>query len=70
MRELVASYLSAGVSRREFINRLVAMGVSAVAAKSILKSVSDVAHGQELSEDELGLRFFERHYWRGFSPSS
>ena len=59
MRELVAGYLSAAVSRREFINKLVATGVSLTAANEILKSVSQVAHGQDLSPDELGYRIFE-----------
>ena len=59
MRELVTSYLSAAISRREFINRLVALGVSAATAQSILKSVSNVAHGQELGPDGLGYRLFE-----------
>jgi thiamine pyrophosphate-dependent acetolactate synthase large subunit-like protein len=59
VRELVAGYLSAALSRREFINRLVAMGVSATAADSVLQSVSNVAHGQDLTDDDLGLRLFE-----------
>ena len=59
MRELVAGYLSAGVSRREFINRIVALGVSVTSARAILQSVSNVAHGQELSPEELGYRIFE-----------
>ncbi|MDH3533489.1 MAG: thiamine pyrophosphate-binding protein [Gammaproteobacteria bacterium] len=59
MRELVAGYLSAAVSRREFISRLVAMGVSAAAADAVLQSVSHVAHGQDLGPDELGYRLFE-----------
>ena len=59
MRELVARYLSSGLSRREFVNRLLAMGVSAAAARSVLQSVSSVAHGQELGSEELGYRVFE-----------
>ncbi|MDH3407252.1 MAG: thiamine pyrophosphate-binding protein, partial [Gammaproteobacteria bacterium] len=59
MRQLVAGYLSAAISRRDFINRLVATGVSAAAAQSVLQSVSNVAHGQELDPDELGYRLFE-----------
>jgi thiamine pyrophosphate-dependent acetolactate synthase large subunit-like protein len=59
MRELVTSYLSAAISRRDFISRLVALGVSATAAQSILQSVSNVAHGQALDANDLGYRFFE-----------
>jgi benzoylformate decarboxylase len=59
MRELVARYLAAGLSRREFLNRLIAMGVSAAAAKSVLYAVSNVAHGQEASAEDLGYRLFE-----------
>ena len=59
MRELVAGYLSAAISRRDFINRLVASGVSAAAANSVLQSISNIAHGQELDPDDLGYRVFE-----------
>lgn len=59
MRKLVARYLSSGLSRRELVNRLLAMGVSAAAARSVLQSVSSVAHGQELGSEELGYRVFE-----------
>ncbi|MGY8814121.1 MAG: thiamine pyrophosphate-binding protein [Gammaproteobacteria bacterium] len=59
MRELVTSYLSAAISRRDFISRLVALGVSATAAQSILHSVSNVAHGQTLDSNDLGYRLFE-----------
>ena len=59
MRDLVAGYLSAAISRREFINRLVAAGVSLASAKAVLQSVSNVAHGQELNPEDLGLRMFE-----------
>ncbi len=59
MRELVARYLSAAISRREFINGLVATGVSLTAAETVLQSVINIAHGQELDPDDLGLRIFE-----------
>ena len=59
MRELVARYLSSGISRRQFVDRLLAMGVSAACAQSVLQSVSNVAHAQEASSDELGYRLFE-----------
>jgi thiamine pyrophosphate-dependent acetolactate synthase large subunit-like protein len=56
---LVAGYLSAAISRRDFISRLVAIGVSTAAAESILQSLSNVAHGQESGADDLGYRLFE-----------
>src|SRR5438132_13465246 len=43
MRNLVAQLLSNGISRRDFVRRLVATGVTATAAHSILESVTALA---------------------------
>ena len=43
MRELVAKYLSNGLSRRDFVRRLVGSGVSLASAHSIVESVSAYA---------------------------
>src|SRR6185369_14790379 len=43
MKELVAQLLSNGISRRDFVRRLVASGVTVTAAKSILESVDTFA---------------------------
>lgn len=43
MKSLVAQLLSNGISRRDFVRRLVAGGVTAAAAQSILESVSAIA---------------------------
>jgi benzoylformate decarboxylase len=43
MRELVAQLLSNGISRRDFVRRLVASGVTVTAATSILESVDALA---------------------------
>src|SRR6185295_2532008 len=43
MRNLVAQCLSNGISRRDFVRRLVASGVTAAAANSILESVTALA---------------------------
>src|SRR5512133_3221430 len=43
MKELVAQLLSNGISRRDFVRRLVASGVSVTAASSILESVDAFA---------------------------
>ena len=43
MRNLVAQFLSNGISRRDFVRRLVATGVTAAAANSILDSVTALA---------------------------
>jgi len=59
MRELVAQYLSAGLSRREFLSRLVAMGVTTASAELVLQATSNVAHGQEPDAGDLGYRLFE-----------
>jgi hypothetical protein len=43
MKNLVAQLLSNGISRRDFVRRLVATGVTATAAHSILDSVTAIA---------------------------
>ena len=43
MRNLVAQFLSNGISRRDFVRRLVATGVTTAAANSILESVTAMA---------------------------
>ena len=43
MRNLVAQLLSNGISRRDFVRRLVATGVTTAAAHSILESVTALA---------------------------
>jgi hypothetical protein len=43
MKELVAQLLSSGISRRDFVRRLVASGVTVTAATSILESVDALA---------------------------
>src|ERR1051326_6658534 len=47
MRELVAQLLSNGISRRDFVRRLVASGVTATAANSILQSVDSLAQNAD-----------------------
>src|SRR5436853_537368 len=47
MRELVAQLLSNGISRRDFVRRLVASGVTATAANSILQSVDALAQNAD-----------------------
>src|ERR1043166_2076841 len=47
MRELVAQLLSNGISRRDFVRRLVASGVTATAANSILQTVDALAQNAD-----------------------
>jgi thiamine pyrophosphate-dependent acetolactate synthase large subunit-like protein len=46
MRELVARFLSQSISRRTFLKRMTATGVSLTAAQSILDSLVPAAHAQ------------------------
>ena len=46
MRELVAKYLSKGISRRGFVSGLTKAGLTVTAAQSVLSSVSSVATAQ------------------------
>ena len=47
MREAVAQYLSRAITRRGFAKKLAGAGVSAVAAQSILQSLTPLVHGQD-----------------------
>jgi thiamine pyrophosphate-dependent acetolactate synthase large subunit-like protein len=49
MRELVARYLSRNISRRGFLKRMTAAGVSLAAAETILDSLVPLAHAQGAS---------------------
>jgi len=55
MKELVAQLLANGISRRDFVRRLVASGVTATAAASILESVDALAQtpGAPVSPDAV-----------------
>jgi len=46
MRELVAKYLSKGISRRGFVRDLTKAGLTMTAAQSVLSSVSSVSRAQ------------------------
>ena len=61
MRELVARFLSHSISRRDFLKGLTATGVTATAAKSVLESLSPVAHAQQTSVTGAlsGIKAFE-----------
>jgi benzoylformate decarboxylase len=59
MRELVAQYLSNGLSRRAFVQRLVGHGVSLAAAQSILQSVNALAQPADASASLDDVRIFE-----------
>ena len=58
MRELVARFLSNGLSRRGFLKGLAAAGLSASAARSVLDSLVPVAHAQDAGAIE-GIKVFE-----------
>jgi len=56
MRDLVAQLLTNGISRRDFVRRLVATGVTAAAASSIAESISAMAQspaGQRLTPEAI-----------------
>ena len=59
MRELVAQLLSNGISRRDFVRRLVASGVTLTAANSILDSVDALAQTQGAPVSPEAVRMFE-----------
>jgi len=48
MRELVARYLSKGISRRGFVSGLTKLGITATAAQSVLSSVTSVSYAEDL----------------------
>ena len=58
MRELVARFLSNGLSRRGFLKGLAAAGLSASAARSVLDSLVPVAHAQDAGAIE-GIKVVE-----------
>jgi len=58
MRELVARFLSKGLSRRGFLKGLAAAGLSASAARSVLDSLVPVAHAQDAGAIE-GIKVVE-----------
>ncbi len=53
MRELVAQLLSNGISRRDFVRRLAACGVTMAAAESILESVAAQTSGGAAASDAV-----------------
>lgn len=58
MRDLVAQLLSNGISRRDFVGRLMACGVTTTAAQSILESVTAIAqttNGPPVSPESVRL---------------
>ncbi len=59
MRQLVAGYLSRGMSRRSFVSRLVGTGVSLAAAESLAKSLTPAALARRSGEPLEGVRIFE-----------
>src|SRR5262245_52763793 len=50
MRELVATYLSHGISRRGFVSGLTRAGLTAGAAQSVLTAVTAVGPGQSYAQ--------------------
>src|SRR4026208_154682 len=59
MRELVAQLLSNGISRRDFVRRLVASGVTLTAANSILESVDGLAQTQGTPVSPDAMKVFQ-----------
>ena len=60
MRALVAQYLSHSISRRGFLTRLTAAGVSLAAAESILDSLAPLARAEEARQiSPEGVRVFQ-----------
>ena len=59
MRELVAQLLSNGISRRDFVRRLVASGVTMTAANSILDSVDALAQSDGTPVSPEAVKVFE-----------
>ena len=59
MRELVAQLLSNGISRRDFVRRLVASGVTMTAANSILDSVDALAQSDGTPVSPEAVKMFE-----------
>ncbi|MGE5098116.1 MAG: thiamine pyrophosphate-binding protein [Betaproteobacteria bacterium] len=59
MRELVAQFLSQGISRRTFLKRLTTAGLSAAAARSVLESLVPAAHAQAAGGAIEGIKVVE-----------
>jgi benzoylformate decarboxylase len=58
MRQLVAQFLTNGISRRDFVRRLVATGVTATAASSIAESITAMAQAPGGGASPEALRLF------------
>jgi hypothetical protein len=58
MRNLVAQLLTNGISRRDFVRRLVATGVTTAAANSILESVTAMAQAPGAPISPEAIRVF------------
>ena len=58
MRNLVAQLLTNGISRRDFVRRLVATGVTTAAANSILESVTAMAQAPGAPVSPEAIRLF------------
>lgn len=58
MRQLVAQFLTNGISRRDFVRRLVATGVTATAASSIAESITAMAQAPGGGVSPEALRLF------------
>ncbi|HET9578859.1 MAG TPA: thiamine pyrophosphate-binding protein [Usitatibacter sp.] len=59
MRELVAQFLSQGISRRTFLKRLTTAGLSAAAARSVLESLVPAAQAQAAGGAIEGIKVVE-----------
>jgi len=67
MKELVAQFLSNGISRRDFVHRLVASGVSVTAASSILESVDAFAQTAGASAPAEAVKTFQGNGGEAFA---
>src|SRR5262245_6175934 len=67
MKELVAQLLSNGISRRDFVRRLVASGVTAAAAASILEAVGGFAPTPDLPAAADAVKTFQGNGGEAFA---
>src|SRR6476659_1867391 len=67
MKELVAQLLSNGISRRDFVRRLVASGVTVTAATSILESVDAFAQSPSASAAGDAVKTFQGNGGEAFA---
>jgi hypothetical protein len=67
MKELVAQLLSNGISRRDFVRRLVASGVTVAAATSILESVDALAQTSGTPVSPEAVKVFEGNGGEAFA---